>query len=396
MKTAVWLYFFMFVAFFDLHAQYPILTPFAISIGAAPSFIGLIMGMYSLTHLPGNLIAGFSVDRYGSKRFIILSLLFGGVLMLLQAHVTDPWQLLAVRSVSGFVLAFLSPACLAMLAKMARDHIHQGKLMAGNGLIHTFASVFSPAAGAYLVAQFGFTASFQVLGCLLIATGLFAIFGIKSTSAVVAEQALAVSNDDEPGVVRPKGKLMMPEPTASPVPWLFYGLPLAISCSQGILFFELPLLARNSGEAGIMNTGILFSLVSLGALITLSLLFLNRLSPFIRTASGSLALSLIFFGMASEWPLPLAGSLVLIGMAKGIIFPALASLLLSLSGGVRYGRVFSLLSVAFSIGAFLGPLIAGHYRDEISPYFVAFLVLILALTVFPVYMIRTFGLMKTE
>ncbi|GJM72738.1 hypothetical protein HMSSN036_49540 [Paenibacillus macerans] len=35
MKIAFWLYFFMFLAFFDLHAQYPILTPFALSLGAA-------------------------------------------------------------------------------------------------------------------------------------------------------------------------------------------------------------------------------------------------------------------------------------------------------------------------------------------------------------------------
>ena len=47
MRTAIWLYLFMFVAFFDLHAQYPILSPFALSLGAAPSFIGLIMGVYS-------------------------------------------------------------------------------------------------------------------------------------------------------------------------------------------------------------------------------------------------------------------------------------------------------------------------------------------------------------
>ena len=93
MKTAVWLYLFLFVAFFDLHAQYPMLTPFAVSLGAAPSFIGLVMGMYSLTHLPGNLIAGIAVDRYGSRLFIACSLVGAGILLLFQARVTDPWQL---------------------------------------------------------------------------------------------------------------------------------------------------------------------------------------------------------------------------------------------------------------------------------------------------------------
>ncbi|UUZ83999.1 MFS transporter [Paenibacillus sp. P26] len=179
MKTAVWLYLFMFVAFFDLHAQYPILSPFAISLGAAPSFIGLILGVYSITHLPGNLIAGFGVDRYGSKNFIVFSLIVAGIVLLVQSRVTSPWRLLFVRSISGFVLAFLSPACLSLLAKIAKDRVQQGKLMAGNGMVHTMASVLSPAAGAYLVAKFGFAQSFIFLGWGLIASGILAWFGVK-------------------------------------------------------------------------------------------------------------------------------------------------------------------------------------------------------------------------
>ena len=38
MRTAIWLYLFMFVAFFDLHAQYPILIPFRLIIRSC-SFI---------------------------------------------------------------------------------------------------------------------------------------------------------------------------------------------------------------------------------------------------------------------------------------------------------------------------------------------------------------------
>ena len=51
--------------------------------------------------------------------------------------------------------------------------------MAGNGLVHTLASVVSPAAGAVLVAKIGFTTAFSVLGWILIITGILAIFGVK-------------------------------------------------------------------------------------------------------------------------------------------------------------------------------------------------------------------------
>lgn len=380
MKTAIWLYLFLFVAFFDLHAQYPMLSPFALSLGAAPSFIGLILGVYSITHLPGNVIAGYGVDRYGSKPFIIISLILAGIVLIFQSRVSDPWQLLIIRSISGFVLAFLSPACLSLLAKIAKDRIQQGKLMAGNGLVHTLASVVSPAAGAYLVAKLGFSVSFTILGWVLIVTGALAVFGVKEAQGAPAE---AVSADDSHAPAQAAG----PDNGYSSVPWLFFGVPFAIACSQGILFFELPLMKQSRDS--ILTSGILFSLVSLGALLTLSMLFLNRVSSFFRTLGGSLALAFIFFGMAIHWAVPLYITLFLIGMAKGVIFPAMSTLLAAVTAASKYGRVFSFLSISSSLGAFLGPILAGHLRTHLSPYFIAFFGLMLALTILPFHKFRT-------
>jgi len=377
MKTAMWLYLFMFVAFFDLHAQYPILSPFAISLGAAPSFIGLILGVYSITHLPGNLIAGFGVDRYGSKHFIVFSLIVAGIMLLVQSRVTDPWELLFVRSVSGFVLAFLSPACLSMLAKIAKDSVQQSKLMAGNGFVHTMASVLSPAAGAYLVAKLGFAKSFDLLGWILIITGVLAIFGVKEQPRLHNAAARFPADGAHASQIGTGA----PAVGSETVPWLFFGVPLAISCSQGILFFELPLMKESSNS--ILTSGILFSLVSLGALVTLSMVFLNRVQPLLRTSSGSLALALVFFGMSVKWPLPIQVSLFMIGMTKGVIYPAIASLLASMTSANRYGRIFSFLSISYSIGAFIGPIVAGHIRGHTSPYFIAFVCLMAALTLLP-------------
>ncbi len=386
MKTAIWLYLFMFVAFFDLHAQYPILSPFAVSLGAAPSFIGLILGLYSITHLPGNLLAGVGVDRYGSKVFICISLMAGGVLLLLQAQVENPWQLLVIRSISGFVLAFLSPACMTLLAKLARDRVHQSKLMSGNGLVHTLASVVSPAAGAYLVAKIGFSTSFTVLGWGLLATGVLAIFGIRDVPVQAGKSsngAAGVQQDDSPG-------------QSAGLPWLFFMLPLAISCSQGILYFELPMLSHHGhGNASaaeltgaVLNSGMLFSLVSLGALLSLSMVFLNRVSPLLRTMVGCMMLAAAFFAMAVHAPVSLYVLLFFIGMAKGVIFPAIASLLAASTSSTRYGRAYSILSIAYSAGSFIGPVAAGQWRGVVSPYFIAFSVLMAGLCFLPLDRLR--------
>jgi MFS family permease len=377
MKTAVWIYLFLFVAFFDLHAQFPMLSPFALSLGAAPSFIGLIMGIYSITHIPGNLIAGYGIDRYGSKLFIAISLIAAGALLLWQSQVTNPWQLLVIRSISGFILAFLSPACSALLAGLAKNLIQQGQLMSGKGLVQTLASVVSPAVGALLVAKIGFQSSFILLGIVLIAIGLAACFFIQDLPRVQLEKSV---------VEMPKSSFF------ASIPWTFYSIPLALSCSQGILFFELPLIPEQS----IMTSGLLFSIVSIGALCTLSLLFLNRYSPALRNIIGIFALALIFYAMAVRWPLPFVVYLFLIGACKGLLYPAIATFLTSISKQGEYGKVFSMLSISYSVGAFLGPVLAGNFREILSPYYIAFLVLMLSSTLFPYGRFAVLPLFKRE
>ncbi|SEU19942.1 MFS transporter [Paenibacillus sp. NFR01] len=375
MKTALWLYLFLFLAFFDLHAQYPILTPFALSLGAGPAFIGWMMGMYSLTHLPGNLLAGVLVDRNGSRRYIVFSLIAAGLVLLVQAHVQLPWHLLLLRAISGFVLAFLSPACMTLLASLSSDPGTQGKYMSGHGIIHTLASVVSPAAGAFIVREAGYSGTFSTLGWLLIATGAMAFLSVPRRAPKPAPLP-AVQAAHNGG----QSAAHVPAWTQTPVSKRYYLLPFFVSCAQGVLFFELPL---SKGAEGMVSTGILFSLLSLGALLTLSLMFLNRRSPGARIAAALLGMSLCFFALASFPVIPAGVVLFLMGAAKGVLFPAMASLFIKLGNGGHMGRTFSLQSIAMSIGSFAGPVAAGQLRGFVSPYFIAFILLMAALLMFP-------------
>lgn len=378
MKTALWLYLFLFLAFFDLHAQYPILTPFALSLGAGPAFIGWMMGMYSLTHLPGNLLAGVLIDRKGSRRYIVFSLTAAGVILLLQAHVQLPWHLLMLRAASGFVLAFLSPACMTLLASLSSDSTVQNKYMSGHGIVHTLASVVSPAAGAFIVAQTGYSGTFRTLGWLLIATGIMAFFSVPKQSMLqrAVLPSTSSSHDGSP-------QLTALPAAATPFSKRYFLLPFFVSCSQGVLFFELPLSQSGGGSAGILSTGLLLSLLSLGALLTLSMFFLGRVSPSKRIAAALLGMAFCFFSLATFSSLPAGVLLFMMGAAKGVLFPAMASLFISLAGPGRLGRTFSLQSIAMSLGAFAGPVTAGGMRDYVSPYFIAFLLLMTALVLLP-------------
>ncbi|WP_036642003.1 MFS transporter, partial [Paenibacillus durus] len=111
--------------------------------------------------------------------------------LLLQAYARLPWHLLLFRAASGFALAFLSPACMALLASLSGDSVRQGKYMSGQGIVHTLASVLSPAAGAFIVAKAGFSGTFLSLGWLLIATGVMAYFSVPKAARKLPAQAVS-------------------------------------------------------------------------------------------------------------------------------------------------------------------------------------------------------------
>jgi len=283
--------------------------------------------------------------------------------------------LLVLRSIAGFVLAFLSPACLSLLAKLSSDISEQGKLMAGNGLVHTMASVLSPAAGALLVAKLGFTYAFFILGVILILTAIFAIFFLKEGALSKANTETIATSENIPN----HHSINESDNTLESIklPWNIFLIPVGLSCAQGILTFELPLMVQHN--ASIMTTGLLFTVISIGSLITLCMLFINRFNPAYRTIFGSIALAALYFMLAAQIDIPFMMILLLIGMCKGIVFPALSHWLIHVSNGRRFGRTFSILAIASSIGAFLGPFLAGQLRGDISPYFISFIVLTLAL-----------------
>jgi MFS family permease len=363
MKTVLSLYFFLFIACFDLHAQSAILSPFALALGATPAFIGILMGVYAVSHIPAQLIAGRLIDKHGSRLFIAASLSLAGLLLLAQAALSAPWQLLVVRALSGFVLAFLSPACQVLLAMNGANARSTGNLMSGNGFVQMLASIAAPGLGALFVALYGFQLSFLTLGVALIATGFLAFFLLPNPSLNPA----------------PVDSTLRPHLSA--IPYQVFSIPLALAFSQGILYYELPL--RDQGIAmnatAMLHTGIDYAWISAGAAVSLSMIFLNRFHAWKRSMLGACLLAILFYAIAIQWSIPFVIILFMIGFAKGMIYPALATMIATISDAQHYGRMFALLSISYSIGAFLGPLIAGLVRDAISPYFLGFLCLFGAL-----------------
>ncbi|WEG12565.1 MFS transporter [Pullulanibacillus sp. KACC 23026] len=359
------LYLILFLSSLSLHVQMPIFTPYAIALGATSFFISIMMSCSSFTSFWGHLIAGPLIDKIGKKSFIVVPLFITAILITAYAYVSSPVMLLVIKVSDALVLSFMGPAALSLLSAYARNSREQGKNMAIHGLMGTIANIIAPILGGKLDSLFGYKETFHLIGISLFVAGAIAIFFVKEADAIVVHKKGATRIKT---VLSEKGFFSI----------LLIGF--AMMYGSGTLHFELPFLTVERGLST-YQTGLLFSYMGLGTLSVLILFGLQRISAFIRTITGLILLCLIYFQLAAHLGhLHLGASLFCLGAVMGLLFPALTTLLSEKVSASQFGTAFGLLSAAFSLGFIVSSLAAGVLRTHLSPYFLVFATLVVAIT----------------
>ncbi|MFP3393195.1 MFS transporter [Brevibacillus sp. SIMBA_040] len=354
----------LFLVAFDMHAQTPLLAPYLNILGVSAAMIGFVLGGYAISNLTGNLIAGPFLDRYPKKWFIAGGLILAGFMLIGQGVVQNIAGFFAFRLSLGFLMAFVSPACAAMLGETGRTAVEQGEIMGKKGLVLTTAGIVSPAVGSFLAVQFGYGQSFIILGYMMIAAGVFAWMmlplRVEGGSSSTFHAKLSAKNSL---VHVLENRLLYPA---------FLG-GFAIIYAQGTIIYEVPLLIQKQGLSPAV-TGVLFSLKGLGALAILSQFWLYRVPVETRSFAGLGVLSLLLYVLAIGWHVPIQVMMFLLGACFGMLFPAFATILTVHSPREQYGSVFSIYSAILSVGAVLSPIVAGLLENWHHSYFIAFFV----------------------
>jgi len=354
----------LFVVAFDMHAQTPLLAPYLNLLGVSAAVIGFVLGAYAVSNLTGNLIAGPFLDRFPKKWFIAGGLILAGFMLIGQGVVKNTEGFFAFRLMLGFLMAFVSPACSAMLGETGRTEMEQGKLMGQKGLVLTSAGIVSPAVGSFLAVQVGYGQSFVLLGYLMIAVGLFAWLVLPKRVEVMPDGQMKAQVTGNKGLIGVfENKMLYPA---------FLG-GFAVLYAQGTIIYEVPLLIQRQGMSPAV-TGILFSLKGLGTLAILTQFWLLKISVENRIFASFAVLSLLLYVLAIGTPVPIHVMMFLMGACFGVLFPALATILTVYSPRELYGSVFSVYSAVLSLGAVISPIVAGLLSNWHQSHFIAFLV----------------------
>jgi DHA1 family multidrug resistance protein-like MFS transporter len=356
----------LFLVSFDLHAQSPLLAPYMHLLGASAAMTGFVIGAYSISNLAGNIIAGPLLDRYRKKWFIGCGLLLSGAILIGQGVVAQPEAFIWLRLLLGFLLAFVSPACFAMLGESGRSAVEQGELMAKNGIVLTSAAVISPTVGSFFAVQYGYPQSFVMFGLIMIAAGCLALLLLPAKN----RKGDGCSHRHRTNAI-PSLRILLENRHIYPA--LVAGF--AVLYAQGTLVYEIPLFIQQQQLSPAVS-GTLFSIMALGSLAMLSQFWLQRTPPESRVSIGLFALSLLMYSLAIGLALSIHVTMFLLGACFGLLFPAMSTVLTVHAPRELYGSVFSLFSAVLSLGAILGPIVAGLLKQWHHSFFIAFFVAI--------------------
>lgn len=341
------IFFVIIVGFMDNFVQLPIIAPYAQSLGGDPFWIGLVVSLYSLSNMAGNVLAGWWIDKGGRKRVMLFGLVVAALSLTFYTWVPTVQMLALVRFFHGLGGGFLVPAAYAFLSDRTKEE-GRGRAMAFSGAAIGLAAILGPAYGGVLGQRLGLDWVFLSIAGLLLVTACLVTF-------VLVDPFPAGQRKEEK-------KLKFGQLLGNMSLFPAYLGAFSLMFGVGILTYALPLKVEGLGF-GSSVTGMLMSVYGLVAII-LFLLPYNRLSDRVGRLKpmgfGLLILAIGLIGLSvSEVYWSLLTSMVIFGTGFATLFPAMTALLVDRTGPFERGQAFGLFYAFFSLGVVIGPFLVG-------------------------------------
>lgn len=158
-----------FAGFLDTTLLVPVMAIYASNLGAGVGVAGLIIGLYSITNTPANVVFGRLVDRIGHKIPLIAGLAGDAASMLLYSVSRSPLHLALVRVFHGISGAAVGPATMSAIAGYSSGQ-REGRAMGVYGMSIAAANLIGFAVSGMMASRVGFSALFY-LGAAVLALG---------------------------------------------------------------------------------------------------------------------------------------------------------------------------------------------------------------------------------
>jgi len=343
----------VFVAFFDLFSQFPIVAPHARALGAGPAMISVMVNAYDLANLLGNLATPFLLVIWGRKRPLVVGLLVAAAAQVAYGFVASPGQFALLRVVHGLAQAILSPGAFVVLSE-AVPPAKRAQAMGTAGVFIAVAAVLGPFASGVAADRLGarvvFLAVATLLGITAIVTALF-----SSPEGVASEEREAGHSPP-----RQVSWASMVALIRRPALLGAYAAALTWTAGIGTLVVHLPLQLENARMRG--SAYGVYAMVALVLFAGPAPWLANRFGRLRPTAAGLaiIGTSLCILGAVVPSAYGVYGAMALFGVGFGLLFPAVTALVADASEPHERGAAYGIFYAAYSLGVAIGGLGSGQ------------------------------------
>lgn len=352
-------FFVTLIGFLDTHLLIPVISLYAVTLGAGLGAVGLIIGLYSVTNTLTNILGGRLVDRFGYKAPLIGGLLGDAVAMFSYTLCQLPWHLALVRLFHGSSGGLVGPATMSVVAKHSPSQ-HRGRAMGFYGMAIATATLFGYGGGGIIASRLGYEFVFYIGGALLIIATVLAVLIPRETGASMDKVNW-----------RDSGKKITELLTNKNLRLSYWTIFAQYFAFGGIVTL-LPLHVVNLGMTA-FHVGMLL------AMFSLMFVLVQIPGGYLSDNFGRLKPVVLGLSMAvvSVVTLPVLGSfglmvaiMALYGIGYGLLFPSISAMVADSTVAEEYGRAtglfHALITVGVSVGAPLMGWVAGFLGIKIS------------------------------
>jgi len=363
-----------FMVNFDSNSVIPIIATYSINLGASILFMGFIVGIYSMVHIPSNLIFGRLVDKLGRKRLIAFGVFLDGVSMLLYAVAQDPLFLLFGRIVHGIGGGFGGPATMSYISD-ATSQRRSGRGMALYGMSIGFSNLIGFMLGGLVSQIIGANNLFFIIAIILFVMSFTSLFLPEIYQP--SKEKLNLRKE-----IKQFKKVVFRKSMISP-----YFSMLAMMFNMGIVTATYTVMYDPLGEKSAEIGMILSIMVIFSILIHYPAGILSDKIGYTKVMFIGLLLIASSFGVfmiSPEVPIPMyipMIGMVFLGLGHGLIFPSSAGAVKDKTKGSESGLATGTFYALIVTGVAIGAPISTHVYEVFNAQFTLALGIIVPLIV---------------
>jgi MFS transporter, FSR family, fosmidomycin resistance protein len=328
--------------------------------------LGLALTVYAVVSVAAQLPMGWLADRFGSRKLLIAGLCLGGATLASIGIVDRYWWLLVAYGLAGLANAVYHPADYAILsARVLPSRI--GRAFS----VHTCAGMLGNAAAPVtmliLAPHLGLPAALIAAGLVgpLVAVPLVFAPAVEGDSLANARRA----GHRGAGQGGRSGSVFTPALLGLVVFFILLSL-----STSGITSFSIPALMNGFHLPFAAANLALTAYLTATALGVLGGGFVadttRRHGEVAAIGFGLNALIILLIATVGLGPALLVALMALAGLLSGVIQPSRDMLVRAAAPAGAIGRAFGIVTIGFSIGGMIGPMLFGWIMDRGAPHWI--------------------------